>query len=454
MTIASRFSGPVTSERPLRVENVVAWAEAFFLRSGKWPDWQSGPIPGSRGETWFKVAGALALGGRGLPRAGSLSRFVAERRGLINPAIRNLSVDQILDWADAWIARTGRRPLKNAGEIPDSGGLTWNLVDSALRKGDGFLPQDSSLETLLRAARPVRPRRPPVTEEQILFWADAFYARSGRWPIVWSGPIPEAPGETWQLLDAALRGGFRTLPGGSSLSRLLVSRRGAEPPVNARSLHLLSVPEILAWADAHHLRHGKWPTCVSGPIPEAPHRESWRTVHDALKTATRGLPDRTSLSQLLKQTRGVLPSRERDPFSTDLILAWADAHHSRTGEWPNQRSGPIPESAGATWRGVHCCFIRGARGLPRGTSLALFLAEKRGLRHQALLPELRFPQIMAWALAYRDRNGRWPNERSGAILECPGETWFAVDRALRDGRRGLPGDLSLSRLTAGMRRRS
>jgi hypothetical protein len=63
--------------------------------------------------------------------------------------------------------------------------------------------------------------KPPLTVAQILAWADAYHARAGTWPTARSGPIPEAPGEVWQRLNAALYNGYRGLPGGDSLARLL-----------------------------------------------------------------------------------------------------------------------------------------------------------------------------------------------------------------------------------------
>jgi hypothetical protein len=71
--------------------------------------------------------------------------------------------------------------------------------------------------------------RGPLTVEQILAWAEAHHARAGAWPTCKSGPVPEAPGETWANIDNALRHGHRGLPGGDSLARLLNrhrSRRG------------------------------------------------------------------------------------------------------------------------------------------------------------------------------------------------------------------------------------
>jgi len=40
-----------------------------------------------------------------------------------------------------------------------------------------------------------------------------------------SGPVEDAPGETWKAIDVALHEGLRGLPGGSSLHALLVHYR-------------------------------------------------------------------------------------------------------------------------------------------------------------------------------------------------------------------------------------
>jgi hypothetical protein len=73
-----------------------------------------------------------------------------------------------------------------------------------------------------------KPSAAPLTEEQILAWADAFHQRTGRWPHNRSGPIPEAPGDTWNAVNLALYLGRRGFPGGDSLAKLLDRhRRGA-----------------------------------------------------------------------------------------------------------------------------------------------------------------------------------------------------------------------------------
>src|ERR1700722_7091481 len=70
------------------------------------------------------------------------------------------------------------------------------------------------------------------------------------------------------------------------------------------------------------------------------------------------------------------------------------------------------------------------------------------VEQRGALPDLTESQILDWADAYRKRTGRWPTCRSGAISTSSGETWQAVQEALRVGMRGLGGGSSLARLLA------
>ena len=108
-----------------------------------------------------------------------------------------------------------------------------------------------------------------------------------------------APGEAWGKIDAVLRLGRRGLPGGSSLARLLEKRRGVVPFVQIR----LTIPQILAWADVHHNRTGKWPLTTSGPVVGAI-RGTWCAIDRALRRGSCGLPGGSSLAALLIEHRG------------------------------------------------------------------------------------------------------------------------------------------------------
>ncbi|MDY3563380.1 hypothetical protein R5W23_004883 [Gemmata sp. JC673] len=434
----------------LAPEQILAWADAHRARTGRWPRQNTGPIDGAPGETWSGVSAALLVGCRGLAPGGSLARLLAAHRGARNPAaVPKLQRWEVLLWADAHHARTGNWPTADAGPIPASPGDTWSAVDAALQAGTRGLPGGDSLARLLdrRGRKPNFAARPALTVRAVLAWADAHQRRTGAWPTARSGPIDGRGAETWRRVDRALRAGARGLPGGSSLARLLGDRRGVRTPAAAAPL---TPDQILTWADAHRARTGAWPTATSGAIDGAA-EETWSAVAAALETGSRGLPGGDSLARLLAARRGVRNHMALPPFTVATILAWADAHHTRTGAWPSGKGGAIPDAPGETWRAVEAALGAGLRGLPGGDTLARLLARRRGARNRKALPALAVERIRRWVRAHHRRTGTWPRRGDGPIPDAPGETWHAVDQALYRGLRGLPGGSSLPQLVRGCR---
>jgi hypothetical protein len=323
-------------------------------------------------------------------------------------------------------------------------GLTWRALDSALRLGLRGLGGGSSLARLLAEHRGVRnPHQlPALSPQQILAWADARQRRGGAWPTTGSGPVADAPGETWRGLDTALRVGLRGLPGDSSLARLLAEERGVR---NVQSLPRLTARQVLAWADAHHRRTGEWPGADFVPVEGAP-GETWAALDKALLLGRRGLPGGSSLARLLAQERGVRHPRELPRLTVRQVLAWARAQRRRTGQWPTRGSGPVAGAPGETWSAIDSALGGGYRGLLPGLSLSALLAGRRAVPPESDLPDLSLSRILAWADAHRERTGAWPRARSGSIAGAPGETWRGVDGALRTNRRGLTGGRTLARL--------
>jgi hypothetical protein len=94
----------------------------------------------------------------------------------------------------------------------------------------------------------------------------------------------------------------------------------------------------------------------------------------------------------------------------------------------------------------------GGRGLPGGSSLTDLLERDRGVRNRVDVPDLTLAQFLAWADRFPEETGSRPNRDSGRVPGAPGETWDALDSALRVGIRGLKGGDSLPRLLARRRR--
>jgi hypothetical protein len=155
------------------------------------------------------------------------------------------------------------------------------------------------LVRLLREQRGVwdSRQRARLTYALILKWADAHYARTGRWPVTLSGPVIGQSGEVWATIDMAMRNGRRGLSGTMSLSQLLQKHRHElyRPPPPR-----LNVNKVLESADLHHARTGRWPSRKTGSVPHMP-GITWSQVDIWINRGKNGLPGGSSLAKLLKQ---------------------------------------------------------------------------------------------------------------------------------------------------------
>ncbi len=284
-----------------------------------------------------------------------------------------------------------------------------------------------------------------LTIKQILAWADTHRKRTGRWPNPRCDPVRGAPSETWAAINEALRKGYRGLRNRDTLAGVLARHRGVS---RGRDSVRLTIKQMLAWADAHHRRTGQWPILRDGPVPGVPAApgQDWRNIDNALRLGFGGLPGGSSLAKFLHKHRGVRNKKGCPPLTSEAILAWADAHHRRTGRWPTTASGAVARSDGETWSGIGGALSQGTRGLPGNDSLARFLGKHRGVRNRKDAPPMSVRKIVTWAREHHRRTGRWPTAKAGPVAAAPGETWAAIAHAIIRGTRGLKGRTTLARL--------
>jgi hypothetical protein len=224
------------------------------------------------------------------------SRSFAERRSGFRPAVSidggraNLSLEQVLAWADAHHAAHGSWPEMTSGDVAGVAGESWRAINHALALGLRGLPGDSSLAELLAEHRgaPAPDMGPQALADKIWAWEQEQF------PI--TGPRSR--------------------------------RRGGRPSSR------LTIDEILAWADTHREATGRWPKRTSGAVRGAADAETWETIDRASVAGHRGLPGGWSLADLLAEHRGVWKLRPRVRPIIDQEPGWFVAQHPDPENWP------------------------------------------------------------------------------------------------------------------------
>jgi hypothetical protein len=159
---------------------------------------------------------------RGLKGGSSLFRVLVDHHHIgLHRRLPAITVAQIFDWADAHFEKFAQPPSQTSGRIPKTR-VTWGAIDQMLVDGYRGLPGGSSLSLLLDGRYPVRSRHPPPLKiKDILVWAKAYHRKHKKWPTQKSSGFAGNSGITWGAVHQALRGGYRGLPGGLSLARVL-----------------------------------------------------------------------------------------------------------------------------------------------------------------------------------------------------------------------------------------
>jgi hypothetical protein len=283
---------------------------------------------------------------------------------------------------------------------------------------------------------------PELTVEMIKRWVRAFHTEQGEYPTYSSGKIAGTNGETWGGVHSALKVGYRSLPGGSSLASFLENEFGQR---NVKRLPDFTRDQLRGWIFEFFTKLNQYPTAESGEIPGAD-GDTWRTVNLALWKGYRGFPGGSSLAKFISEEFGVRNRGNLSRLTVDGIRQWVTEWFDRTGNYPKRNDGEIPGTNGETWAAVSDNLACGSRGLPGGSSLPRFLEQEFGVRNRLNPPELTLARIAELITAWRETTGEFPTTKSGAIPGLNGTTWGIVDKALRRGSRGLPGGSSLPQI--------
>ncbi|MDX2028963.1 MAG: hypothetical protein SFW62_10090 [Alphaproteobacteria bacterium] len=219
----------------------------------------------------------------------------------------------------------------------------------------------------------------------------------------------------------------------------------------------LTEKQIVQWIQLFHEMEGKWPSArdkiiwdknSAGVWHQIP--GTWSSIDQALVTGRGGLLGGSSLNQIKSEyglcdllseeivERRIKLFREKEdrlPGITDKVV-W---DKNTKGQWIQ-----VPGS----WASISLDLRRGFRGLPGGSSLSKFMRD-RGFR-----PNLNEALIWRWMELFHKKEKRWPKPADNVIWDKNEKgkwitvegNWNALNVALHNGVRTLPGGSSLAKL--------
>ena len=117
------------------------------------------------------------------------------------------------------------------------------------------------------------------------------------------------------------------------------------------------------------------------------------------------------------------------------------AHDSRLADWLDNVRGSLPQRSAN--RRIPCLpnFVLNASDLQLVDFEQAFYV--RAVKNTTEKPRLSIEKILAWADAFYMHEGKYPTIISGDVVGTE-ESWQAINAALREGLRGLPGGSSLA----------
>ena len=124
-------------------------------------------------------------------------------------------------------------------------------------------------------------------------------------------------------------------------------RRRRPKRLRAPRPEIMTLDQILAWADAFHAEHGRWPNYTRDCHVKGTISETWRNLDMALRRGNRGLLGGSSLACLLAERRGRRNPAQLPPWSVEQILDWADAFQQKKWGHPTFQAIRLHRAAGS-----------------------------------------------------------------------------------------------------------
>lgn len=430
----------------LSEQKILVWAQAHRKLHGEYPKVSTlGSVEGSPEDTWKSLDFALERGIRGLAKRkpkDSLYWFLERKVGIAAATRKATPVSDasIIEWARQFVAEHGRFPDSQSGQVPGVT-ITWEEITLALEHGTRGLAGNRTLASVLENAGVRDPaavdavEAPKATEdsqERLDHSAvmEVVLADSG--PIA---PVAEAaahlevvaadvvPAEMSEVSSVVTSAVDEKSVDTSQPEELAVAAQSEEFELVAPDPAMLAAQAAAIAAQAQALAE---------PVQRQRGRRQKQEQQDLFALQSANVPE---ASAAIEASASVEEAVEEVLFSREDLSQWITSHYAFFRELPTIRSGKISASGNRlSWHQVQNVLIQGWDDVPAGTSLSIYLKKYR-FNHIPLTVE----KVLSWIDEYRLYAGEYPDtEGTEMILGASGETWKDIDRALREGQRGLP----------------
>jgi hypothetical protein len=431
---------------PVTISKILEVADVWYERYESWPKKSSGLISSQENLTWNTINNQLKR-----TEIGSLVNLLFLERDVRHHLKRNkLTIYQIIEWAKDHFEKTNEWPTYKSGKVLAEPSEKWSSIRSNLVHGGRGLPKGLSIEKVLFDELGVIGVRSgkQLTEQRVHSLALMHYEKIGSYPTESSDWILEGK-DSWPAISFALNYGFRGLPGGSSLAKLLQAHN---LKANLGEREYPSKDEIVDVAKIYQTqdKDNKLPTRESGLFPNPNYLDlTWGGINSAL---VKGLIEDTkakTLTDLWVQEFGSRNVNNLENLTEEQILRWCDKYQEDhpNKKFPSNQSVPIVTMGTETFMSIDTAIRENRRGLTGLVSLAHLLFKKRGKRTNKNLPKIKIKQIKDWMIAWHNHYQKWPTATDGEIPNSSGEKWSNINATLHRGGRGCP-KTSLAELKA------
>ena len=436
-TKSARETSSLTRPEPVTIAKILELADACYKKYKIWPKKRSGVISSENNLTWNTINNQLLK-----TEVGSLANLLFLERDVHHHLKRNkLTIYQIIEWAKDHFKKTNEWPTYKSGAVLADYSEKWGAINSALQGGHRGLETNETLEALLWREKGVvgTLAGKKLSNKKILDLTKQHFEKTGLYPTSNSDWILEGK-DSWSTISVALNRGFRGLPGGSSLAKLLHAHN-LKANLGARKYP--SKEEIVEAAKEYKTqdKNSKLPTSKSGPFPNPNYLDlTWGAINSAIAKGSIEYTKAKTLTDLWVLEFGSRNINNLEDLSEEQILQWCDKYQEDhpNKKFPSNQSVPIVTMGTETFMSIDTAIRENRRGLTGLVSLAHLLFKKRGKRTNKNLPKIKIKQIKVWMIAWHNHYQKWPTASDGEIPNTGGEKWSNINATLHRGGRGWP----------------